>query len=101
MAMSQNDPASLLTIQQLSVSCGLSIATLHRLKRQGKLPFYQPAGKGGRLLFSPDAIERASAALEQTTPSPNGAGPSHRLSGRGPAWMQTTYSSEEASDHAT
>jgi hypothetical protein len=48
----------MLTVQEPSANSRLSVATIHRLKGQGKIPFYQPAGKGGRLLFPADAIRR-------------------------------------------
>jgi hypothetical protein len=99
--MSHDAPARFLTIQQLSRNCGLSIATLHRLKRQGKLPFYQPAGKGGRLLFPPDAIERISVSHQQSSSDSSEAGPRKHLSGRCPAWMQTIDTPQETSTHAT
>ena len=40
-----------LTVDELSARTGLSLSSLHRLKKQGRIPFFQPAGKGGRLLF--------------------------------------------------
>jgi len=75
----------------------LSIPTLHRLKRQGKLPFFQPAGKGGRLLFPPDAIERCAAAdfSEQITLFTPAAKPPRQLSGPRPGWMQSNNSPKE------
>ena len=50
---------------------GLSISTINRLKKRGKIPFYQPGGKRSRVLFPSDAIE--TAADSQTpaiTPTP-------------------------------
>ena len=101
--MAEKAADKLLTIKELSVYSRLSSATLHRLKRQGKLPYFQPAGPGGRLLFPPDAIERCAAAVvsEQITPSAPAAEPRRHLSGRCPAWMQSTDTQKETSDHAT
>lgn len=81
-----------LSIEELSAQSGLSPATLHRLKRQGKIPFYQPAGKRGRVLFPPDAIEQADQATSSsaTKDSPGDAGNPSHLSGPRPAWMKTT-----------
>ena len=95
--MAEKAAAKLLTIQELSINSRLSIATLHRLKRQGKLPFLQPAGKGGRLLFPPDAIERCAAAdfSEQITLFTPAAKPPRQLSGPRPGWMQSTNSPKE------
>lgn len=60
------DPSTpkFLTLQELAQASRLSIATLHRLKQRGVLPYFQPSGKGGRLLFPRDAIERAAAAVD-------------------------------------
>lgn len=79
----------LLGIKELSQKIGLSVSTIHRLKNAGKIPFFQPAGKRGRLLFPADAIEQAAASLP---PLEEGQAPaadsSKRLSGRMPNWMQ-------------
>jgi len=80
----------LLTIQELSEKCRLSISTIRRLKRQGKIPHFQPAGKGGTLLFPPDAIEQTVANPQTPASPPSGQsdGKTQRLSGPRPAWMQ-------------
>jgi excisionase family DNA binding protein len=85
----------LLTVQELSARSRLSPSTIHRLKREGKIPFFQPAGKGGRLLFPADAIERVPQALRTTLPDPSrptGRAARH-LSGPPPAWMRSPTSS--------
>lgn len=80
-----------LSIRDLSAKCGLSFSTIYRLKEQGKIPFFQPAGKRGRLLFPPDAIERtAAAAAAHSSPPPSASNAGGRLSGPRPAWMQST-----------
>ena len=81
----------LLTVQELIAKSRLSVATIHRLKKQGKIPYFQPAGKGGRLLFPADAIERAaSEAAKPSVPvsSPDANRP--HLSGPPPTWMRST-----------
>ena len=55
-----------LSITELSARSGLSVSTLHRLKKAGKIPCLQPAGKGGRLLFPADAIEQSSETAATT-----------------------------------
>lgn len=90
-----------LDINELSARTGLSLATLHRLKDRGQIPYYQPSGKGGKLLFPPDAIERVSVARERSHSNPSEAGPRQHLSGRCPAWMQTIDTLEETPDRAT
>jgi excisionase family DNA binding protein len=79
-----------LTVEELSRRSGLSTSTLHRLKKADKIPFFQPAGKGGRLLFPADAIEQA-ARLDQPESEyqrPSAAESPKRLSGQLPKWMQ-------------
>ena len=90
-------------IKELRARTGLSLSTLHRLKTNGKIPCYQPAGKGGRLLFPANAIERCATATaqEQTTLEPSASEPRDHLSGRRPNWMQTTDTPQETFDHGT
>lgn len=87
--MASNDAQPLVTIEELSRHSRLSVSTIHRLKRAGRIPYYQPAGEGGRLLFPPDAIERAGSSKDQipAAGSDQGGG-DQRLSGPRPAWMQ-------------
>ncbi len=70
-----------LKIDELSKKTGLSVPTLRRLVRNKRIPCIQPAGKGGRLLFPPDALE----SLNQM-PVTEVKQPSERLSGRRPKW---------------
>jgi hypothetical protein len=59
-----------LTKRQLSERSGLSAATIQRYKDSQKIPFFQPSGRGGKLLFPRDAIELArahSTATQQST----------------------------------
>lgn len=79
----------LLTLQELIDRSRLSAATIHRLKKLGKIPYLQPAGKGGRLLFPADAIERAACeAAKPASPVSSPAGSRPHLSGPPPAWMR-------------
>jgi hypothetical protein len=79
-----------LTMYELSASSGLSMSTLRRLCRRGRLPFFQPGGPRTRIVFSQDAIEQASvaadhpsaAAVESTGPVNNA-----RRHGPAPKWM--------------
>jgi excisionase family DNA binding protein len=71
---------TLISITELSYTNGLSISTIRRLVRRGQIPFVQPSGKGGKLLFPPDAVERSGLAANASV-SPG------RLAGRPPSWM--------------
>jgi hypothetical protein len=80
----------LLTTQEFSATSRLSVATIHRLKSQGKIPFFQPAGKGGRLLFPADAIERAADAAKHGSDTSSPVEERPRLPGPSPTWMGPT-----------
>lgn len=47
--------------QELAARTGFSPATIQRLKDRGLIPFYQPGGKGSRVTFPSNAIERLAA----------------------------------------
>jgi excisionase family DNA binding protein len=100
--LSETQP-SYVDVKELSARAGISATTIHRLKRQGKIPFYQPAGKGGRVLFPADAIERA--CLTPTSSGPGRSGSvnqgQERLSGPCPAWMQASASQDKDCKNAT
>ena len=94
---------------ELASRTGLSPATIQRLKDADRIPYVQPAGKGGKLLFPPDALTRAFLPPPATNttstpapcpaavpapggqvavhPDPSDAGSGH-LAGRRPGWMQ-------------
>lgn len=74
---------SLVTIAELSRTSGLSISTIRRLVRDDRVPFVQPSGKGGKLLFPPDAIERSARMPPETQAA------QMPLAGRRPSWMTT------------
>lgn len=100
------------SLEELAAYGGLSESTIHRLKRAGKIPYFQPAGKGGRVLFPADALEKASPAhpyhrqLEgDICPSINDVEPSETpkpatkspRQGKRPRWMiRQTTNKEEA-----
>jgi predicted DNA-binding transcriptional regulator AlpA len=84
------DGRSYLDIDELIVRTGLSRATIWRLKRDGKIPFYQPGGKGGRVVFPEDAIECASRCKTSDSSRDNDEHiSSERLPGPRPKWMFT------------
>ena len=81
-----------LTPAELSAHTGLSTRTIYRLKDQEKIPYHQPGGKGGRVLFPLDAIECRARDPGVAAPdaSVSGNGPTKRLSGPSPGWMKTS-----------
>ena len=97
------------TKQQLMAQTGLSGATIERYKKKRKIPFYQPGGRGARVMFPRDAIE---AAVRQSTPEPHAAAatssPVHqagvqtgetlgspKLSGPRPRWQTSRPGAQE------
>jgi hypothetical protein len=92
-----------LTKHQLVARSGLSASTVQRYKDAGKIPFFQPGGPGGKLLFPPDAIEAArrqslteqialpadttSASAEHARRTAGETQGRHELRGRRPRWQ--------------
>jgi excisionase family DNA binding protein len=61
-----------LTITEVSERTTLSVSTIQRLCRKGKLPYFQPGGPRTRLLFPPDVIEQAvKLAQDASLPAPD------------------------------
>ena len=46
-----------LSASELAEVAGISVATVWRLKGEGKIGFLQPGGRGSRVLFKRDALE--------------------------------------------
>ena len=90
MADSQ-DKMSYLDINQMVARTGLSRATIWRLKKDGKIPFYQPGGKNGRVTFPSDALERSgqseTPAISQVTADKSSP---ETLPGPRPQWMSSS-----------
>ena len=76
-------PKHYLTKAEFAIYSGLSLATVQRLKDQRKIHFHQPSGKGGRLLFPRDALERTQST-SVVDPMRKGK---PRLSGPRPLWQ--------------
>jgi hypothetical protein len=70
-----------LTLKGLSALTGISDTQLRRLKRDHRIPFFQPGGKGGKLYFPPDAIEKSGP------PQSEAEAPGVPKAGRRPKWM--------------
>ncbi|WDI41069.1 helix-turn-helix domain-containing protein [Bremerella sp. P1] len=63
------EPNKYLTAKELAKFTGISVATVWRLKGEGKIAFIQPGGPGSRVLFKYDALEYiapASASSEKS-----------------------------------
>ena len=54
-----------LTIAELSERSPLSVTQIRRLVKAGRIPFLQPGGRGGKLLFRPDALLAANEPPEE------------------------------------
>jgi hypothetical protein len=68
-------PTAYLNKKQFVARTGLSAATVQRYKDGGKIPFFQPAGPGGKLLFPSDAIEAAQRLAQSERPTASLAAP--------------------------
>jgi hypothetical protein len=86
-----------LSPQEFSRLSGLSLATVHRYLKAGKLPYRQPGGHRTRILIPVDALEpRAGDTPAQVAAQPSAAPPpspetpvvstSTRLPGPKPQW---------------
>jgi len=88
--MSHDPIHELVTIQELSRQTRLSLATLHRYKAAGKIPFHQPGGKGSALRFPADAVQRAAVADAMDAAASVVQGSRKQLAGPRPAWLRPT-----------
>ena len=89
-----------LNINELVAHTGLSTATIWRLKRAGKIPFYQPGGKGTLVKFPVNAIELAGHSHGPRASDSNvETASTKQLSGPRPKWMspaqQNKYKKQE------
>ena len=74
-----------LTIKELSASSRYSVVHLRRLVKAERIPYFQPTGTRGRLLFPLDAIERITPAAGVDAGKSDAARP---LSGPRPKWRR-------------
>ena len=65
-----------LSPQEFSELSGLSLSTVRRYLRNGRLPYRQPAGRRGRILIPAAALELSSAATPPGETSQARAAPS-------------------------
>jgi Helix-turn-helix domain len=91
-------PKSYLSPAEFSQLSGLSLATVHRYLKKGKLPYRQPGGPRGRILIPARALETEPAigsaahqgqAADPTSPThPDAAARCPPLSGPRPKWTR-------------
>lgn len=83
--MSQTNPlpTKLQTLTELSAESRLSVTQIRRLVKKGLIPFLQPGGPGGKLLFQPNALLAANQSAE-ALPSPT----LPPTAGQQPRWMR-------------
>jgi hypothetical protein len=92
-----------LSPQEFSHLTGLSLASVHRYLKSGRLPCWQPRGRRGRILIPTDLALQAFAGSSETpacaastvtAPSPIASAalpqPVSPLSGPRPKWLQAT-----------
>jgi excisionase family DNA binding protein len=79
-----------LTIHELAASTTLSVSTLRRLLKKGKLVGHQPGGPRTRIVFRPDAIEQVVTAMTEaaTDEPPHQEAANARQHGPRPKWQQ-------------
>jgi hypothetical protein len=80
-----------LSVEEFSQISGYSTTTVWRYLRAGKIPFFQPGGKGHRVSIPEDAVLAVTnSTVPATTVGPTSAAPAKpplHLSGQRPAWM--------------
>ncbi len=96
-AISMNPPLSekdYLTASELAARTGMSTTTIWRLKRDEKIPFYQPGGKNSLVRFPPNALELANSQSTTTESNEGDSTNSNKsekpLPGPRPDWMNKT-----------
>jgi len=76
-----------LNVKELVAKTGFPESAIWTLKRQGRIPYLQPAGPRGKVLFPPDALDHLVYR-----PDPADAAKPHRepklLSGKEPKWKR-------------
>jgi excisionase family DNA binding protein len=81
-----------LTYKALSAKTGISLSTLRRRVKEGKLQHCQPGGKRTRVIFPQDVVERLMRTddhnPEPTRESPPLTGGADRRSGPAPKWLR-------------
>ncbi|WP_020474589.1 helix-turn-helix domain-containing protein [Zavarzinella formosa] len=87
------DEANYCSPAEFAQLCGLSLVTIRRLMRSGRLPSVQPGGPRHRILIPCDALDRLLPATGRVVhPEKLASGtitdPPKRLSGPLPKWLR-------------
>jgi hypothetical protein len=61
------DERDYVSASELAAAAALSLATVWRLKRAGRIPFHQPGGDRHAVRFPRDAIERLTTSRDRST----------------------------------
>jgi hypothetical protein len=92
---SELDNRQYLTKRELCQKRGLSAPTIQRYKERGLIRYIQPAGRGGRVLFPPDALEGIVRSPQSSSPIPIPPSKvSTGLRGPRPQWMRARKESK-------
>lgn len=88
MATSTETTSQYLTADSFCQLAGISRSTLGRWKQLGLIPYVQPAGKRGRLLFPANALEACQKlqSIPATRPLESAGSQPSKLRGRRPKW---------------
>lgn len=80
----EGNETRLLTISELSTQSRLSVSQLRRLVKAGRIPFLQPGGPRGKLLFPSDALLKNAEPSKQASSTL----PVRPKSGMKPKWKK-------------
>lgn len=76
-----------LNVEELVDKTGFPASTIWTLKRQGRIPYIQPTGPRGKVLFPPDALDSLVFRPDPTAVAKPPSEPK-TLSGKEPQWKR-------------
>jgi excisionase family DNA binding protein len=85
------DSRDFLSPLEFVISSGLSISTVRRLLKAGRLPFIQPAGRRSRILIPRDALTQTRASPPVATPAGDRTPIRQGLPGPAPRWQTPQF----------
>jgi hypothetical protein len=94
---SSDIPCEFLSPLEFSLHSGLSIPTVRRYVKSGKLPAHQPNGRGSRILIPTNALEilRNQQASSTSSDSVAASDRSRKHSRPSPDWMKKRQTTEQ------